>query len=232
MKRGKPYVKKFSRVSDFDVWIVDGNFVRDNIDEEFTNFGQHFQFKFIPKKEFWIDRERNPGEEKYFIDAMLVMNRLMLKGISRKKSAEFADRVERRERRKSDLVKKELKRKKLGKVIYDIHKRLLKKYSSEKLNVWIVDGELVRDLFFTDFTEGGHDKVYNFVPKNEIWIDDDLSFREIKFVLLHEIHERNLMAKGMKYNNAHKSASEIEYFCRKHSGRVDKELKKEFKKVK
>ncbi len=53
---------------------------------------------------------------------------------------------------------------------------------------------------------------------------------EIKFVLLHELHERNLMSKGMKYDPAHKSSSKIEYACRKHLKDIDKELKKEIEK--
>lgn len=42
------------------------------------------------------------------------------------------------------------------------------------IQVWIVDGFCLRDVFDIEFTEGGHDYVYEFVPVNEIWIDDDL----------------------------------------------------------
>ena len=63
-----------------------------------------------------------------------------------------------------------------------------------------------------------------------MWIDDDIELDEIKFVLLHELHERNLMAKGMKYELAHKNSSEIEYYCRKHPEGINQELKKEIKK--
>lgn len=227
----KAYIKKFSDISGFEVWIVNGKYIRDNIDEEFTNYGEHYNFKFIPKNELWIDRERNPGEEKYFIDSMLVMNRLMTKGMKCKDAAKAADRIERRERGKSKLMKKELKIKKnKGNVIKTVYRNLIKEYSTKKLKIWIVKGELVRDLFFLDFTEGGHDKVYNFIPENEIWLDDDLSLNERKFVLLHELHERNLMSLGKNYDSAHKSSSEIEYFCRKHSKMLEKCIRKEFKK--
>ena len=235
MKRSdikKAYIKKFSEVSGFKVWIVNGKYIRSNLDEEFTNFGQHNQFSFIPKNEFWIDKERNPGEERYFIDTMLIMHRLILKGMNYEAAAKIADRLERRERSKSKLMKKELKIKEhKGDIIKTIHKSLIKKYCNNSLKVWVVKGELVRDLFFLDFTEGGHDKVYNFVPANEIWIDDDLSLEERKFVFLHEVHERNLMSRGMKYDPAHKSSSEIEYYCRKHPKMLDKCIKKELKKA-
>ena len=228
----RAYIKKFSNVSGFKVWIVNGNYIRGNLDEEFTNFGQHEGFNFIPKNEFWIDKERSPGEEKYFIETMLVMNRLIAKGMKDRDAAKIADKLERRERSKSRLMKKELGIKKHnGNLIKTIHKSLIKKYCSKSLMVWVVKGELVRDLFFLDFTEGGHDKVYDFVPANEIWIDDDLSLEERKFVFLHEVHERNLMAKGMKYDPAHKSSSAIEYYCRKHPKMLDKCIRKELKKV-
>ncbi|MBU4453287.1 hypothetical protein KKH24_03430, partial [Patescibacteria group bacterium] len=79
-----------------------------------------------------------------------------------------------------------------------------------------VRGELVRDIYFIDFTEGGHEFVYDFVPKTEVWIDDDITRGERKFIILHELHERALMAEGKKYPEAHASASRIEHICRHH----------------
>jgi hypothetical protein len=230
----------------FEVWIVDGEYVRDELDEEFTNYGQHYQFNCIPKNEFWIDKETVPGEEKFYIDVMLLMYHLMEKGMSREKAAKLADNLEKKERAKSELMKREFERKKhKEEILKDIHKKLLRKYSG-KIKVWVVNGELIRDLFFLDFTEGGHDKVYNFIPENEVWIDDDVTSKERKFVLLHELHERNLMSKGWCYDiqdsrpksirfdkihnihqSAHHSASEIEYYCRKHPELIDEKLAEE-----
>ena len=224
----KPYLKKHSKHAGFTVWIVDGKYIRDKIDEEFTNYGQHYKFNFIPKKEFWIDKERVSSEEKYFIGSMLVMNRLMANGFSHKEAAKKAEKVELMERNKSRLMQKEIKLKENHKKLLEsIHKKLIRKYSNKDLKVWIVNGEAVRDLFFLDFTEGGHHNVYYFVPKNEVWIDDDLNTKELKFVILHELHERNLMSKGMNYDNAHKKSSEIEYFCRRHPDKLDLKLKEE-----
>ena len=73
-----------------------------------------------------------------------------------------------------------------------VHIRLWKKLESP-VSVWIVDGRLVRSVFDIDLTEGGHDYVYEFVPENEAWIDNDLDEVERPYVLL---YERNLMAKG------------------------------------
>lgn len=224
----KPYLKKRRKVAGFTIWIVDGRYVRGSIDEEFTNFGQHFRFRFIPENEFWIDKEHGDGdEERYFIEHMLAENRFMAAGMTWKKANEKADMIEKRERNKSEALKTVNKKN----VLEKIHKKLLKKYS-KRIKVWVVNGMLVRDLYFTDFTEGGHDKVYSFVPEKEVWLDDDLSLREMKFVLLHELHERYLMCKGWKYNKAHKDSSEIEYYCRHHPKELDKKLKIEVKRNK
>ena len=230
----KPYIKKELEIAGFVVWVVDGSYIRENIDEEFNNFGQHYQFKFIPKKEFWIDREHSEGEgeKRFYINTMLTMDNFLSNGISHRKAAEIVDVLEREERAKSAYFKKYFKSKSKSKdrEINKIHKHFLKKYSHGKLNVWIVDGELVRGLYFVDFTQGGHDKVYKFIPENEVWIDDDVSQKEMKFVLLHELHERNLMKKEMKYDPAHQSSSAIEAYARHHRRKIDKLLRKELQK--
>lgn len=231
----KPYIKKYGKVSGFNIWMVDGGYIRKNLNEEFNNFGQHYRFKFIPKNEFWIDQEHGLGrEEKYYIDHMLVENRLMALGKSYDKAFDRAERIERCERRKSRSIK--LKKKNSKDILFKrIHKRLLKKYS-KKIEVWIVNGKLVRDNLFIEFTEGGHDRVYHFIPKNEIWIDDDLNKRELKFILLHELHERNLILKGWPYDSkkrsAHRISSNLEYHYRHHPKGIDKRIKQELNKIK
>jgi len=229
----KPYIKKIAAVSKINVYLVDGEYVRDRLSEEFTNFGQHFRFRFIPNHEFWIDKERTPGEEKYFIDHMLLEHLLMSKGMGYDDALARADRVETKERRKTEYIKKRiLPHAKKCAYIPKIHKKLLKRYSTEKIRTWIVDGEMVRDLFFIDYTEGGHDKVYKFIPPGEVWLDDDLQLKEIRYVLLHEVHERRLMAGGWTYFKAHRSASQIEYFCRHHPGKLAVKLREEINKNK
>ncbi len=246
---GKPYIKKYKEVAGFSVWVVDGNYIRTNINEEFTNFGQHYRFDFIPEKEFWIDKENSPGEEEFFIEHLLIENRLMSQGISYIMAVEKAERKEQHERAKSKLMEKKTKEKrKNAEIIKLVHKKLLKEYSGKNLKVWIVNGELVRDFFYIDFTEGGHDKVFPFIPQNEIWLDDDLNQKERKFVLLHEIHERNLMkkSKGVNikngmivltkdytriYNEAHADSSKIEFKFRKNPKGIDKTLSDEIKKA-
>jgi hypothetical protein len=228
----KPYVQKISTVSKFDVYYVDGKYIRTNINEEFTNFGQHYRFRFIPESEFWIDLEHTPGEAEFFIDHMLIENRLMALGMKYDDALAKADKVEMKERRKVDLIQKGIKPgHKKDEYLPKIRKKLLQKYDNG-LAVWLVDGELIRDVFFIDFTEGGHDKVYHFVPPGEVWLDDDLQPGELKYVLLHEVHERRLMAQGWEYHRAHRSASHIEYHCRHHPQELELKLQEEIEKNK
>jgi hypothetical protein len=64
---GKPYVRLYGRAGDTAVWIVNGPYIRQNLDEEFTNFGQHYGFRFIPKDEFWLDNDVLPGEREFIL---------------------------------------------------------------------------------------------------------------------------------------------------------------------
>ena len=105
-----------------------------------------------------------------------------------------------------------------------IHKKFINQ--AGELLIWLIDGRLVRSIFDVDFTEGGHGLVYDFVPKNEIWIDDDLSAKERPFVILHELYERSRMARGLAYNQAHKKASRLEWECRHNEKRLAGNLAK------
>ena len=245
VKLSKPYVSKVCEIRGFSVWVVDGFYIRSNIDEEFTNFGQHYRFGFIPKDELWVDKEYSNNEMEYYITHMLMENRLMAEkikdnGTIEKRAIkkiyddaiEKADLKEIADRKKSEFYKKTIGEKKLSvkETIGRIHRKLLRKYS-KKIDVWVINGELVRDLFFVDFTEGGHDKVYNFIPENEIWLDDDISLKERGFVLLHEICERNEMAGGKEYNPAHFMASSLEHYCRMNPDELEKHLQDEFRKA-
>lgn len=242
-----PYIKKIDQRGSIEIWLVDGEFIRKNIDIEFTNFGHHFVNNFVPLDEFWIDREKNEGEAKYYIEHMLIEHRLMAEGRDKYWAMKKADQKEREERMRSNLAEKFFPIKKDRELMIEkVHRELFKEFG--KIKVWEVNGELVRDYFYIDFTEGGHDKVFPFIPAGEIWLDDDLSEKERKFVLLHELHERNLMPEGHDisiknaslkpdhnyekvYGPAHLSASRLEYYCRQHPDKLEEMLKQEINKI-
>ena len=210
-----PYIKKIDERGDLKIWVVDGALIRQKTDEEFTNFGQHYRYSYIPKDELWLDQEASENERKYFIDHLLVEHRLMKAGKTYNEALYEADRVERKERRLGGDIKKLTKNGRKLPNPNDVHKKLWKKLENG-VSVWIVNGRLVRSVFDIDFTAGGHDKVYEFVPEKEVWIDDDIVEIERGYVLLHELHERNRMINGWTYNKAHEESSKMEYHCRHH----------------
>jgi hypothetical protein len=209
-----PYLSKIEQLGHIEVWDVDGAYIRGHIDEEFTNFGQHYRFSFIPENQLWIDHESTNDETRFFIDHLLTEHRLMSKGVSYAKAIEEADRVERKERVRAGDIRKLTQGKQLP-TAEQVHEHLWKKLENG-VSVWIINGRLVRSAFDIDFTAGGHDYVYEFVPEKEVWIDNDIEQQERGYVLLHELHERNRMAQGWPYNKAHAESSRIEYRCRHH----------------
>jgi len=78
--------------------------------------------------------------------------------------------------------------------------------------VRMVDAELVRHLTKEpDFVVGGHGYIYDFIPKREIWLDQDMSPQAVACSALHEATERTLMRqKKMGYDRAHDFANGVE----------------------
>lgn len=227
----KPYIKRLTEIGGFVVWVVNGYWIRKHLDNDFTNYAQHYQFEFIPEKEFWIDLEASKRKESgFYIQSMLMMDKLIGEGMSRENAAKITGEMEELERSKSKIVQR-LEKDKENKqsIIKRVHKSLLKRLSFHGIKVWLVRGDLIRALFYNDFTQGGHEFVYDFVPKGEIWIDDDLYKKDMPFVLIHELHERRLMARGMDYNSAHSKANVIEYSCRNNSAKIYSTLKRELR---
>jgi hypothetical protein len=210
-----PRISMVEERGSLKIWIVDGSYIRGHIDEEFTNFGQHFRFRYIPENELWLDQEAEHDERKFFIDHLLVEHRLMKAGRPYAEAIVEADRQERKERRLAGDVRKATGSGAVPPTGQSMHEKLWKRLENA-VTVWIVNGRLVRSTFDIDFTEGGHDKVYEFVPSDEIWIDDAIVEQERGYILLHELHERNRMSTGWPYSRAHAESSRIEYRCRHH----------------
>ena len=95
-----PYLAKDGQRGDFQVWIVNGAYIRGHTDEEFTNFGQHYRYPYIPDKEFWLDQEAEHDERRFFIDHLLVEHKLMAKGAPYVNALTQANQAERKERRR------------------------------------------------------------------------------------------------------------------------------------
>jgi hypothetical protein len=79
----------------------------------------------------------------------------------------------------------------------------------EGLDIWIVDGYMVRKNIYPDFGFSGNDISYHFIPQNEIWIDGQVSCEETEYSILNEINERKFLAKGESYDDAYSDAIDI-----------------------
>ncbi|PJA63688.1 MAG: hypothetical protein CO160_02335 [Candidatus Portnoybacteria bacterium CG_4_9_14_3_um_filter_43_11] len=211
------YLKKIGRRGKIDIWLVDGAKIRRDLEKDFTNFAEYYYFPIIPKYEFWIDRESVPNERRFFIDHLLAEWRLMDGGMSYQRAKEIANQKELSERKKAGDLEKVINQKSEFSP-EKVHRRLLDK-TKDEIDIWLVDGRLVRSAFDIGFTEGGHDLVYQYVPKNEVWIDDDVFAKERPYVLLHELYERSLMKSGLTYLRAHRKASRLEWRAR-HSEQI------------
>ncbi len=93
------------------------------------------------------------------------------------------------------------------------------------VTVILVDGEYVRNNIDLDFTEGGHDLVYPKIPKEQVWIDDVLDAQERLYTILHELHERSLMARGAVYDYAHINANRAEELGRRDEAELRNQLR-------
>lgn len=91
----------------------------------------------------------------------------------------------------------------------NIKKKLIYIYDDSK--IYLVDGEEVRNKIYVDFTMGGHGYVYDFIPKDEIWIENLNSVFDKKCTIIHELIERHLMKKyEYNYEKAHAISTRIE----------------------
>ena len=133
-----PYIKKYGLKNGIRIWLVDGEYVRKSIDEEFTNFGQHYRFPYIPVDEFWIDKEAQDTEYPFFVDHLFIEFNLMKGGMSYDDAIGKADDAELRNRRKSKDDKTILKNSNGLPDLAAVHLNLWKKLENG-ISVWIVD---------------------------------------------------------------------------------------------
>jgi predicted double-glycine peptidase len=80
----------------------------------------------------------------------------------------------------------------------------------------LVDGNLVRQKFDTDFVMGGNPGRYSYVPNNTIWIESHYEKKELIPILIHEIIEcEHMIYDGDNYEKAHGKATKHESVLRK-----------------
>ena len=88
-------------------------------------------------------------------------------------------------------------------------------------SVMFVDGAIVRKCFDPYFELGGHHLVYDYIPKDEVWIDAKTDQADWDYTVIHEIEEHKRMKKGMSYADAHDFALATERMARRKDGVAD-----------
>ena len=79
------------------------------------------------------------------------------------------------------------------------------------LEMFLVNGEFLRNHVDSDFVQGGNPERYSWIPEGEIWIDETTPTEELPYVALHECDEANLMHSHHEgYEKAHDQAQRVE----------------------
>jgi hypothetical protein len=203
----------------YDVNTVNAFGVRDLTRgaEEFTNFATHGDFPdLVLAREIWVEERLFERERLFSLADALVRLKSLERGASEDAANDDGLDAERALRAKLSGLKY-----RDGKP----HKRVPDSIYAERyvtlpdpkspVTVWLVDGNLVRTYYKTDYTEGGHGYVYRWVPKGEIWVEHHLSKVEIPFIVAHEYLELRLMRdEGLEYDRAHAICSKVEFALR------------------
>jgi tRNA nucleotidyltransferase/poly(A) polymerase/ribosomal protein S18 acetylase RimI-like enzyme len=88
-------------------------------------------------------------------------------------------------------------------------KKKLLGYDPYGTPVYLIDGEFVRQFVYPDFSLGGNDQAYpNFVPKNQIWIEEDIVGGNRETTIAHESKERHEMFTMHKFYDVGSENSE------------------------
>ncbi|MGE5679344.1 MAG: hypothetical protein ACM34K_00550 [Bacillota bacterium] len=214
-----------------DICIVDGPAVRRKIYHEFLYGGNDERYLFNPRGEIWIDNSISVWEYRYTLFHELNERSLMAKfGYTYAAAHDSSLKLERQMRqndrkaavqhesalpmvspRDCDGVKQiaeisdSIKLKEVYLQLYD---------TRDSVSVWVVNGSLVRREIYPDFGLSGNEYVYYFIPKNEIWIDGQVSCEETGFSIARELFQRELMSKGVNYDISYSRAIKQETMLR------------------
>jgi hypothetical protein len=97
--------KKYIRTErGMKIYLIDGEYFRDNLDIDFTVGGHHWVYPFIPKNEVWLDEAyaEEPKELEYFLAHELEEIKHMKKGMKYEEAHALANALEKRIRDRID----------------------------------------------------------------------------------------------------------------------------------
>ena len=211
--------KKLDKIGNYTIFIVNAAQIRDvsQADDEFNDFATNLTIpKLVPKHEIWISEEVPKRERLFLIHNALAQYHAKEKGM--KNWYDYAIKLERAERKKVDGLKYHPEKhheKPPDKVYYKYYCGIPS--PKDDIEVWLVNGRVVRETQKVDWVLGGSGVCYDFIPAQEIWIDKDLlKDKEVDICILHEYIESTCMRyKNMPYDKAHIIAAKVDWHMRK-----------------
>jgi hypothetical protein len=210
----------------YDIWIVDGNVVRQKIYKEFLYGGNEQRYIYNPKGEIWIDNAVSCEEFDLTLAHELHERHMMAKFGMTYDSAHYSSLMLEQVIRHKNMEVCQAHEASFGKVsVLDSYNQKEIKNGPDSvhleniyrvpmgerdgISIWIVDGYLVRKNIYPDFGFSGNDLAYHFIPPMEIWIDGQISADETEYSIALEMMERNLMVEGKSYGDAYEDAVQM-----------------------
>jgi hypothetical protein len=226
------YRAYFGEKNGYKVWIVDGAKIREEIFNEFIYGGNPQRYPFVPEGEIWIDNSISAEEYSTTLSHEINECNLMAKfGMTYFDAHDSSLMVELKMRREfeslSRLHESELKEvipidfdstQEIEDIPEKIKLRDIYRIPYDErggLKIWIVDGYSVRKNIYPDFGFSGNGLAYQFIQPDEIWIDGSVTCEEIEYSIALEVKERELMKKGMIYDDAYTEAIKVSDNLRK-----------------
>jgi hypothetical protein len=186
------------------IYLVDGTQVRNHLDSDFVS-GSGLISRFIPRSEIWIDASISKDEIHFLVENECILAEATRSGLSIEKACAKAQRAEEASRRTEKVAAPEEWKVPTG------------ERCEHGLEIFLVDGTHVRDTWDSSFIQGGNEFRYDFVPKNELWVEASIPDDEKTFVLFHECFETEKMRQGWGYDRAHAAAKRAENKMRRRS---------------
>ncbi|MCC6979712.1 MAG: hypothetical protein IT343_15445 [Candidatus Melainabacteria bacterium] len=190
------------------IWLVDGARVARYIYPAFIMGGNDQRYRFNPDDEVWIDNRIGIDELEYTIAHELIERKLMReRGYSYGRAHEAGLALEQRMRKRDEM--RVLRREKTSALpVGGVYRSFLR--TRKGVKIWIVDGPKVRRHLDGDFCFAGHGYKYDFIPRDEIWLDSAMSVEQAHFALVHEYAERLMSEKGLGYDVAYPQSLALE----------------------
>jgi hypothetical protein len=217
------YLNYWGEKDGYKVWFVDGDKVRQELYKEYLYGGNEQRYLFNPRGEIWIDDAVSAEEFETTLAHELNERHLMAKfGWTYLKAHDSSLAIEVIMRNKFEQICRahEDTLPKMPVTDYENIKEIKNGPDSVKLqniyrvplgvregiNIWVVDGYLIRKTIYPDFGFSSNSMVCHFIPPREIWIDGQISAKETEFSIATELAVRDLMMNGKSYDDAYETA--------------------------